>query len=875
MARPLVQDLSIGLAAFEAALRLRRGDGPIAVALDLETDSLRVQDAEVIWLSWCLGDRSFGAIPVHHRQPRGRNETLAEVKRIVKAIHDDPAATVVWHNAGYDLSVLTMRGWLDLAQIKAKLFDTMIASFTLNPIKNREGGNHKLKELYGEIVQEDGDPPQDNFEVTTGGKGIADAPFNDAAWYAAFDTWTTLRLYHHFKEKIDADGSVASHFYRIEMPHVLTTAEISTSGMCLRPQSAFPMTDLDEEGKNPADLRSIDALRKELQQTITAIFELAGRTFNFSSPDALRRFLFVEGVGLRPQGKSGDTGRHRVDKDALIRAFLDDDTKRHRWKQKLIANILYAKQLTETIKKHEEMYGAVNRRTGKVYSELSAMVASGRFKAKSPNILSMSSSSQIKHHIVPDEGNVFVVADFSQIDLRVIANEAAEMNQDSDMWQAVNAGVDLHFNTLKIVDERAKAKDQWIKIGENARGELAVFDINKHEILLTADDKTLAKSLKKARSDVAKPVNFGVSYGLGAAGLLGNLTVTDDMRDKIISLPARNQSEEDWLAGLESVLHREELTLDDADRFLRKFQEAYPDIEKFQKRVEQDLMASGFTYNLFGRRCRAETVPHLEHVDLDIKLTDRKWCRVQARRLRIDPKHIFCVIEAIHALEVREPLGRKPTIADLEMTPGQQVYGYKPEALTAVLGRWRTSKDQWQLVDDLLLLHADASWDVDDIFDFIKPTEAVDFIRGDSSKAIAGRPLFPFAMIPHRLIKRMVTVDGSELAYIDFDKLRRNLISSRVSSTSMDVCKIAMFTFRERAAVKWPDKAIRPKIINCIHDEIAVECRSEDKDDVKAMLKSTMDDDANYSRFVVPGRKRWVKIRADIKVGKSYARAKP
>jgi DNA polymerase I-like protein with 3'-5' exonuclease and polymerase domains len=901
MAEPLRQDnldepdcdaMLVGLDAFKAALAEARSKGPVVVALDLETDGLQIHEARVVWLSWCIGYAPdvYGAVPVRHRNPRALNENLQDVAALVREIHQSDDVTAVWHNAAFDLSILVAESWLDLAAIRAdRLFDTMIASLELNPVATREGARHGLKELHATRIRVKawGQKRMPNFEGVSKGRLIHDVPLNEAAWYASFDAWSTRILYDQLRHAIDADSKMANHFYRIEMPHVLTTVELKTSGLRLRPQESLPVVGSD--GDKEIRLEPISKLVAEYERAVKTVFDLCGRTFSFSSPDALRRALFID-TGMLRSTSVRRTGRLSIDAGTLVRVFVDEHAQADVNRQKLIAYTLYAKQLAETIEKHREMYGEVNVVSGRIHSQIEATTANGRFRSSSPNLLSLSSSSRIKHHIVPDDGNVFVIADFSQIDLRVIANEAAEVNATSTMAKAINDGVDLHMNTLKIVDDRAAAKTEWNKLKE-LDGEIVAFNLGGTVVPIADEEKELARKLMKLRGDVAKKVNFGVSYGLGVDGLLDNLTVTDDMRHGIVSLPADGQSDEEWLSGLQAMLHKEKYTLADAERFLARFHRTYPDIGKFQKAVAADLIKSGFTYNLFGRRCRAETIPHLfRSPDLDLRLSEREWARIKVKTAAVRSDGIECLVEAAWRLKVTEPAGnRKTEIGDLRIELAEQIYNLDLERLEAALASWQSSREKWLLVDELDAIHRDGSWEAEHLFAALKPVAVRDSVSGTAAGIADVAPAFPFVLIPHRLIKRHKVVstitdlttravtenDSREIAYINFDKLRRNLISMRVASTSMDFCKIAMATFRARAAQRWPDKSVRPKVVNCIHDEIAVECREADQDEVKTMLRGSMEDDINYERFVTPGRIKRVAIRADIKVGDSYAKAKP
>lgn len=165
-------------------------------------------------------------------------------------------------------------------------------------------------------------------------------------------------------------------------------------------------------------------------------------------------------------------------------------------------------------------------------------------------------------------------------------------------------------------------------------------------------------------------------------------------------------------------------------------------------------------------------------------------------------------------------------------------------------------------------------WGADNLFENVKA--ALPTIDSE----IFDEPCFPFVHFKHSQIYFIQTGPLSTfMRYPGYDALRRKLISYRVSSTSMDICKIAMIEFRKAALVWFNQKKLKaiPRIINCIHDEIAVECHSEDTELIKVLLQRRM----NLKGFLIQkyfakDRKLFVNIEADIGSSNvSYAKAKP
>lgn len=870
-----------------AALRTRRGN-PIRIALDLETTGLDPRKVDITWLSWCLSDTEYGAIPIRHRNPSTKNDDWKAVRDTVQALHRESKNEIAWHNAAYDLAVLKCQGWLTLDDINAQIFDTMLASYLLNPVKAREGGNHKLKTLYDERVREPskGEERQPDFEAICDGVPFADVPLTSAAFYAAFDAFTTFHLLDILGTDLTQRG-LMNYFKQIEIPHLLTTIEITTSGIRLLCSDS----EIEDRNKRFPDqaIKSVTEYHEELEKIQSAIFEMTNQTFNLASPDALRRVLFGSELGITPYGKAR-AGSYLIDKDTLTKIFCDQDGL---YERKLLAYILYAKQLMTIISKHTEMIDGSDsldksKRSRVIYPKLRATTASGRYAGSSPNMLSLSSSSNIKRHLVPRDGWTFVIGDFSQIDLRVIANETAEVKPSSKMRQDVNSGVDLHLNTLRIVDERVQPN--WKKLlKDKADKNKAVGYIDTHgkEYVQPQIEHAMLTTLQKKRGDVAKPLNFGVSYGLGPTKLLSNLNTTDEFREQVIVLPGRGVSEDDWLRDIKAALDRPKHTLRDVKGYLDRFHSEYPDIRTFQEQVEDRLRDCGETHNLFGRPCRAEILPLFhdpilrDKIAFDISFGKNKWFRVRVADIKVEPEGIRCRLKRVNRLQTSEPFGkRKVEKSDLVRTESSKVYEVDEASLLAAWEAYLRSMDPSDLADGLTEAHNEACWDEENFFELVEPD--VPALSPDPKYinvlSDIGFACFPYVMISHEAIER-VLIDGTDvdLKYPGYDKLRRNLISARVSSTSMDFCKIAMIEFRNIARQRWSNINERPRIVNCIHDEIAVECREEDAEDVRKLLKQCMEDQSIFGRYVdkANGRKLLVEIEAEIGIGNSYAKAKP
>lgn len=141
---------------------------------------------------------------------------------------------------------------------------------------------------------------------------------------------------------------------------------------------------------------------------------------------------------------------------------------------------------------------------------------------------------------MPDPGNIFVIADFSQVDLRAIANETWEIDHRSKMLQSVNQGDDLHTSTLRIVCPDLNFPAEWIKLYENDnKTEFGVWvrtGPHLEKKPLSSEDRELWEKVETARREVAKQVNFGISYGLSDEGLLDALNNPKEFIEFILSM---------------------------------------------------------------------------------------------------------------------------------------------------------------------------------------------------------------------------------------------------------------------------------------------------------------------------------------------------
>ncbi len=899
--RPDKSKIQIGAAPLKIQM-LRSPNTGLVIALDLETTSLSIHDAEITWISWCTGN-DYGAVPLRHRNfdinggvhlrrelpadhetcqcvqvndllqqlgPHQReylcnNYDEGFVKEMIHSIFSNPLNTVIMHNAKFDLSILTASGWISADDVSASIFDTLLASYVLNPVRDREKSDHSLKELYDVYLRRASEPRQPQYQQVTGGLKFEDIKLDDAAFYAAFDALSAFHLYEKFLPELRSDPRLHRYFTEIETPHLFTTVEMMTSGFQLRPSD-----ELSGYG-----LRTVASLQDELLSIKRRIFQLVGFTFNFDSPNVLRGILFGK-LRITSLDKNRKSGTSKIDSTTLGKIIRAEGAKKHADPRtlKILSHLMHAKRLTEILKKHREMYQHLNERTGRCHPNFRQTTASGRFAASKPNSLSLPSMTGIKEYIVSARGNIFVIADFSQIDLRVIANETWEIDPTSEMLSSVNRGDDLHLSTLKVVCPDLKIPANWMKVNEQDKS--VIVRDPASGLSSTAPYGTLGKTddyferVLSARKEIAKQVNFGISYGLSAASLLDNLNNPREFKRQITDLAKEELSEEKLLEEI-SVIEPKVYTKAEVDSYLTKFHEAYPGIRKFQKAIENDLQATGHTYNLFGKLCRPQVISHFESGTFDVMLAQGKWYRVRMRVLEMDDKFLYGILIEANELTVVDTKNGVPLdIKDVERIVGYRVYDLNETDLDNVLANYALSGSYSSLLRGLDALHIRANWHGHEMFRRLGAH--VPHIKRDGQlEPVSLAERYPFIKLNHRQIKFVWNKERTiDLAYPGYDQLKRNLVSIRIQSASMDFCKIAMFTFRSKAKELWPELRHRPKIVNCIHDEIAVECNESQIAEVRAALKDAMTNKENFRKYVAHDRRLEVEIGAEDKVGRNY-----
>ena len=418
-----------------------------SVCFDTETTSLDALKAELVGIafSWESGKGYYLVLP------KDRVEVL-QILESFKQFFLEPFIEKIGHNLKYDLKVLRNYG----VDVKAPIFDTMIAHYLVNPDML-----HNLDILAETYLNYS---PQSITELI-GKKGknqrsIRDVSILQQTEYAVEDTDITLQLRQHFEEEMN-NANTLSLYKTVELPLVKILTDMECEGINLN------VSFLEDLSKT---------LNIDIRQNEKAIFEAAGETFNLASPKQLGLILFDK-LKLIDKPKKTKTGQYSTAEDVL--SYL---AKEH----KIVSDILNWRSLQKLQNTYvEALPKEINSKTGRVHTVYNQAVAStGRLSSNSPNLQNIPirtpRGQQVRKAFIPrDKTHVLIAADYSQIELRIIA----ALSKDEGMVNAFKNNEDIHCATA--------AK---------------VFDVPLEQVT------------REQRGN-AKTVNFGIIYGVSAFGL--------------------------------------------------------------------------------------------------------------------------------------------------------------------------------------------------------------------------------------------------------------------------------------------------------------------------------------------------------------------
>ena len=437
----------------EVAERLLKVKG---FALDTETTSINAMGAKLVGvsLSWEEGEACY--IPVGHApEVAGQQVLLNDLQQYLGPLLDDPGIEKWGHNIKYDMIVLLRHGLL----IAGKLYDTMVASYVLNP----ERHSHSLSAIALEMLQHTSIEFKD--VVGHGKKACTfdQVKLDIAAEYACEDASLTYLLHEQLLEKVKTSG-LEELFYKLEMPLVSVLMRMEMAGVKI---DAFLLNQLaaDYEIK-------LKVMEEE-------IFAMSGANFNINSPKQLAEVLF-DRLNLPVIKKTKTGASTNVD-------VLNELATQHPLPEKILAYRSLAKLKSTYL---DALPKLVNQETGRVHTSYNQTVAAtGRLSSSDPNLQNIPIRSQeganIRRAFVGEGDNVIMSADYSQIELRILAH----LSEDPELLAAFDRGDDIHTLTA-------------------AR----IFEVLP--LMVTSDMRR-----------EAKVVNFGVLYGMSPYGLARELKI--------------------------------------------------------------------------------------------------------------------------------------------------------------------------------------------------------------------------------------------------------------------------------------------------------------------------------------------------------------
>lgn len=427
-------------------------------AFDTETTSLSYRDARVVGVSFAVEAGQAAYVPFGHDYLDAPEQLSEEtVLGALKPLLEDESRIKLGQNLKYDINVLKNHG----IHMKGTLLDTMLESYALNSVQTR----HDMDSLAAFFLNHSTTP----FEAIAG-KGAKQLTFNQipleqAGPYAAEDADITLRLHHHLAEKLAAEPSLESVFNDIEMPLVPILAGMEYTGVRI-------------DGKLLA-IQS-DEIAKRLKELELEAHELAGEPFNLSSPKQLGEILFTR-LEL-PVIKKTPKGAPSTAEEVLQELALDYPL------PKLLMEYRVLSKLKSTYT--DKLPQMMNEHSGRVHTSYhQANTATGRLSSSDPNLQNIPirtpEGRRIRQAFVAEKGYKLVAADYSQIELRIMAH----LSQDKGLLTAFAEGQDIH---------RATAAE--------------VFGVDLEAV--TSEQRRRAKA-----------INFGLIYGMSAFGLARQLGI--------------------------------------------------------------------------------------------------------------------------------------------------------------------------------------------------------------------------------------------------------------------------------------------------------------------------------------------------------------
>ena len=432
-----------------------------SVSIDTETTSTDAISAELVGLSFSVEEKKafYVAIPANY-------EEALKIVQIFKPLYESDKIMKIGQNIKYDYEVLTRYG----VTLQGKMFDTMIAHYLIQP-ELHHNMDYMAETLLGYQTI--------HIEELLGPKGkkqknMRDLSPTDIYEYAAEDADITLRLKNVLEPRLKELG-VEELFWNIEMPLVRVLADMELNGVCLDTEA------LQDTSK---------IFTERMKQYEQEIYKEAGEKFNISSPKQVGDILFGK-LQIMDKPKKTKTGQYVTSEEVL--QSLES-------KSPIVRNILNYRGMKKLLSTYiDALPKLINPRTGHIHTSFNqALTATGRLSSSDPNLQNIpvrtDDGKEIRKCFIPEDGCLFFSADYSQIELRIMAH----LSEDENMMEAFREGHDIH---------RATAAKIWH------------VDIDK---------------VTDAQRKKAKQANFGIIYGITTYGLAQRMDIPNGEAKELI-----------------------------------------------------------------------------------------------------------------------------------------------------------------------------------------------------------------------------------------------------------------------------------------------------------------------------------------------------
>ena len=431
------------------------------LSLDTETTSLSPIDAELVGLSFSVKENEAFYVPVPADQDEAR-----KIVDLLRPVYENEKILKVGQNLKYDYEVLMKYG----VRLAGKMFDTMLAHYVIQPeLRHNMDYLAEIYLNYKTIHIDELIGPKGKNQ-----KNMRDLRPQDVYEYAAEDADVTLKLKNKLEGELKKYGA-EELFYNIEMPLMPVLAEMEMNGVTIDTQSLADTSDV---------------LTKRMEEVEKEIYELAGAPFNIASPRQVGEVLFDK-LQIVEKAKKTKTGQYVTNEEVLQSL---------KGKHKIVEAILEHRGLKKLLGTYiDALPKLINARTGHIHTSFNqATTATGRLSSSDPNLQNIpvrgEEGKEIRKAFIPEPGCLFFSADYSQIELRVMAH----LSGDENMIEAFREGHDIHAATAaKIYKEEM----------EN----------------VTRDQRTKAKR-----------ANFGIIYGITVFGLAERLEISRDEAKMLI-----------------------------------------------------------------------------------------------------------------------------------------------------------------------------------------------------------------------------------------------------------------------------------------------------------------------------------------------------